>query len=51
LPTGARPQPSLRPSYPLNLANRATTPNQDLIVTDKSTGKPATRVALADSAT
>ena len=43
--------PSLKPAYPLYLANAAQTPNQDLEVTDKFTGKVATRVALADAAT
>jgi len=42
--------PSLKPSYPLYLANRAMTPNQDLVVTDKFTGEVATRVAMADPA-
>ena len=41
---------ALKSSYPLYLANRPMTPNQDLVVTDKFTGKPATRVALADHA-
>ncbi len=40
----------LRDSYPLYLANEAQTPNLDLEVTDKYTGKVATRVALADAA-
>ena len=39
----------LRESYPFYLANEAISPNQDLIVTDKYTGKVATRVALADA--
>jgi len=38
---------SLKPSYPLYLANEAVFSNQDLVVTDKYTGMPATRVALA----
>ena len=42
---------ALKPSYPLYLANVAQTPNQDLVVTDKFTGEPATRVAQADAAT
>ena len=42
--------PSLKPSYPLYLANEALTPNQDLEVTDKYSGDVATRVALADAA-
>ncbi|MFN9928322.1 MAG: aldehyde dehydrogenase family protein, partial [Phenylobacterium sp.] len=42
--------PALRESYPLYLANEAQTPNLDLEVTDKYTGKVATRVALADAA-
>ncbi|NBB53032.1 aldehyde dehydrogenase family protein, partial [Rhizobium sp. CRIBSB] len=43
--------PTLKPSYPLYLANEARAPNQDLEVTDKFTGQVATRVALADAAT
>ncbi len=43
--------PSLKPAYPLYLANEAQQPNQDLEVTDKFSGKVATRVALADAAT
>lgn len=42
---------ALRDVYPLYVANRAEQPNSDLVVTDKFTGKPATRVALADAAT
>jgi len=41
---------ALRDSYPLYLANQAQTPNLDLEVTDKYTGKVATRVALANAA-
>lgn len=41
----------LRAQYPLYLANKAMQPNADLVVTDKFTGNPATRVALADVAT
>ena len=41
---------ALRDSYPLYLANEAQTPNLDLEVTDKYTGKVATRVALANAA-
>lgn len=41
----------LAASYPLYLANEPQTPNRDLEVTDKYTGKVATRVALADVAT
>ncbi len=40
----------LRDQYPLYLANEAIQPNTDLAVTDKFTGKVATRVALADAA-
>ena len=40
---------ALKDSYPLYLANEAQTPNLDLEVTDKYTGKVATRVALADA--
>jgi hypothetical protein len=39
----------LRESYPYYLANEPKSPNQDLEVTDKYTGKVATRVALAGS--
>ena len=42
---------ALRDSYPLYLANVAQTPNLDLEVTDKYTGKVATRVAQADAKT
>src|SRR5690606_3098592 len=35
--------------YPLYVANRPQTPNLDLEVTDKATGKVATRVPLADA--
>ncbi len=39
----------LKSSYPYYLANEACQPNTDLEVTDKFTGKVATRVALADA--
>jgi len=39
--------PQLKDSYPLYLANEARRPNADLEVTDKYTGKVATRVAMA----
>jgi len=39
----------LQASYPYYLANEAAAPNQDLIVHDKYSGEPATRVALADA--
>ena len=39
----------LKPTYPYYLANIAQQPNTDLEVTDKYTGKVATRVALADA--
>lgn len=42
---------ALRDQYPLYVANRAEQPNADLVVTDKFTGQPATRVAMADAAT
>jgi acyl-CoA reductase-like NAD-dependent aldehyde dehydrogenase len=42
---------ALRETYPLYVANRAEQPNTDLVVTDKFTGQPATRVAMADAAT
>ncbi|MGB6220724.1 aldehyde dehydrogenase family protein [Haloferula sp.] len=37
-------------TYPYYLANEARQPNEDLVVTDKFSGEPATRVALADEA-
>eukprot|EP01030_Chromulinospumella_sphaerica_P017776 gene17776-17616_t len=37
----------LKDAYPLYLANEAVSPNQDLKVTDKYTGKVATRTAMA----
>jgi len=40
----------LRETYPYYLANRAAAPNHALEVTDKYTGKVATRVALANPA-
>lgn len=40
----------LRESYPYYVANRAEYANRDLVVTDKYTGKEATRVAMADEA-
>ncbi len=43
--------PSLQSAYPLYLANEPRTPNQNLEVTDKYSGKVATRVAMADAAT
>jgi acyl-CoA reductase-like NAD-dependent aldehyde dehydrogenase len=42
---------ALRDQYPLYVANRPEQPNADLVVTDKFTGQPATRVAQADAAT
>ena len=39
----------LKPAYPYYLANKAVFANADLEVTDKYTGKVATRVALADA--
>ena len=39
----------LEASYPYYLANKAVAANTDLEVLDKYTGKPATRVALADA--
>ena len=39
----------LKPEYPYYLANKAVQANTDLEVTDKYTGKVATRVALADA--
>ena len=40
----------LKDCYPYYLANKAVAPNADLEVTDKYTGKVATRVAMADAA-
>ena len=40
----------MRESYPYYLANEARQPNTDLAVSDKYTGKVATRVAMADAA-
>ena len=40
----------LKENYPYYLANKPRRPNADLQVTDKYTGKVATRVALADHA-
>jgi acyl-CoA reductase-like NAD-dependent aldehyde dehydrogenase len=37
--------------YPFYVANRAESPNHDLVVTDKYSGEEATRVAMADPAT
>lgn len=39
----------LREKHPYYLASRPIQPNADLAVTNKYTGKPATRVALADA--
>ena len=38
----------MQDAYPYYLANQPQSPNQDLVVTDKYTGKAAARVALAD---
>ena len=40
---------ALREKYPYFLANEAVYANDDLVVTDKYTNEPATRVALADA--
>jgi acyl-CoA reductase-like NAD-dependent aldehyde dehydrogenase len=40
----------LKECYPYYLANQPQSPNTDLVVHDKYTGKVATRVALADAA-
>lgn len=40
----------LNPSYPYYLANQPVAANTDLVVLDKYSGKPATRVAFADAA-
>ena len=42
---------TLKPVWPLYVANKPEQPNTDLAVTDKFTGAVATRVALADAAT
>lgn len=42
---------SLKPRYPYFLANEAVFANEDLEVTDKFTGKVATKVAMADETT
>ena len=39
----------LKASYPYYLANQASYANTDLVVTNKFTGEPATRVAQADA--
>jgi len=39
----------LKPTYPYYLANKPQQPNTDLKVTDKYSGKIATRVAIADA--
>ena len=39
----------LRETYPYYLANKPVQPNTDLVVTNKYTTEPATRVALADA--
>jgi acyl-CoA reductase-like NAD-dependent aldehyde dehydrogenase len=41
----------LRDTYPMYVGNKPEMPNTDLAVTDKFTGKVATRVAMADAAT
>lgn len=41
----------LQETYPFYLANQPASPNFDLTVTDKYSGEPATRVAMADAAT
>jgi acyl-CoA reductase-like NAD-dependent aldehyde dehydrogenase len=41
--------PPIKSAYPLYLANEAVTPNLDLEVTDKFTGRVATHVAMADA--
>lgn len=39
----------LLPHYPFYLANKPASPNRDLVVTDKYSGQPAARVAMADA--
>lgn len=41
----------LKPTYPCYLAGRPHSPNADLVVLNKYTNEPATRVARADAAT
>ncbi|KGM52397.1 aldehyde dehydrogenase [Lysobacter concretionis Ko07 = DSM 16239] len=41
--------PALKKSYPYYLAGAALRENADLVVLDKYSGKPATRVAMADA--
>lgn len=41
---------ALQQHYSFYLANQPRSPNQDLVVTDKYSGEPATRVALASAA-
>jgi acyl-CoA reductase-like NAD-dependent aldehyde dehydrogenase len=41
--------PKLEKRYPYFLASKAVSPNEDLVVTNKFTGEPATRVAMADA--
>ena len=41
----------LKDTYPYYLANDPVAANTDLVVTNKYTSEPATRVALADAAT
>lgn len=41
--------PTLKKSYPYYLAGTAVAANTELVVLDKFTGKPATRVAVADA--
>lgn len=41
--------PTLKKSYPYYLAGKPVAANTDLVVLNKYTGKPATRVALADA--
>ncbi len=41
--------PELQESYPYFLASKAVHANEDLIVTNKFTGEPATKVAMADA--
>ena len=42
--------PTLKKSYPYYLAGTPVAANTDLVVLDKYSGKPATRVAMADAA-
>jgi acyl-CoA reductase-like NAD-dependent aldehyde dehydrogenase len=48
---GLKENTMLRKTYPYYLANKPVAANTDLVVLDKYSGKPATRVAFADAVT